>query len=121
MNFKFNPFEFYGMKQLFSYQCPYSSSIKTKERATGYPVLITTGMFRLCRHPLYLFMLLTLIITSVLSLDHLAIIIYSCPYLVIGNPIEERKFVQIFGGDYIDYQKYVPAIVPFINFKTKKN
>jgi protein-S-isoprenylcysteine O-methyltransferase Ste14 len=117
----FNPFEFTGLQQLVSSKCPYSSSVKSTERTTGNSFLVTTGMFRLCRHPLYLFVHLAWIITPVMSLDRLFIMIYSCLYMTIGIPIEERKLIRIFGQDYIDYQKYVPAIVPFINFKTKKN
>jgi protein-S-isoprenylcysteine O-methyltransferase Ste14 len=40
---------------------------------------------------------------------------------MIGIPFEERKLVQIFGQDYIDYQKHVPAIFPFLIRKPKMN
>jgi len=122
---KFKPFEFCGMKQIFngseSMGCPYSSSVKSEKRTTGNQVLITSGLFRLCRHPLYLITLLAWIITPVMSLDRLAFIIYTCLYASIGLIFEERKLVEIFGQDYIDYQRRVPAIIPFSILKTKQN
>jgi len=118
---KFNPFDFCGMKQIFSkfenFECPYSS----EKRTTGTQTLVTSGLFRFCRHPLYLFTLLAWIITPVMSLDRLAFIIYTCLYASIGIRFEERKLIQIFGQAYIDYQQRVPAIIPFPISKTKQN
>ena len=120
--FKFNPFEFCGIAQIFqNLTCPYSSSMESEKRTTGNQALITSGLFRLCRHPLYLFTLLALFITPVMSLDRLVIIVYAFLYLLIGIPIEERKLIQIFGQDYIDYQQRVPAVMPFWFSKTKQN
>lgn len=123
--FKFNPFEFAGITQLFSNMkhptCPFKTSISTTERTTGTATLVTTGLFRFCRHPLYLFTLLAWTVTPVMSLDRLAIIIYTCIYASIGVPIEERKLIQIFGKSYIDYQQRVPAIIPFTKPKAKRN
>jgi protein-S-isoprenylcysteine O-methyltransferase Ste14 len=122
---KFNPVEFCGVKQIFdkleSSGCPYSSSITPEKRTTGTPTLITSGLFRLCRHPLYLFTILAWTITPVMSLDRLAFIIYTCAYALIGIHFEERKLVQIFGRAYVDYQQRVPAILPFPILKTKQN
>jgi protein-S-isoprenylcysteine O-methyltransferase Ste14 len=122
---KFNPIEFCGLKQIFdkseSVGCPYSSSVKSDKRTTGNPTLITSGVFRICRHPLYLFTILALTITPAMSLDRLAFIIYTCLYASIGVPFEERKLVQIFGQAYTNYQQHVPAIIPFPMLKTKQN
>jgi len=109
------------MKQLVTYGCPYSPSVSSNERTTGNQRLITTGIFRLCRHPLYFFMLFAWTITPSMSLDRLVVIIYSCVYLYFGIPLEERKLIEIFGQDYINYQNRVPAVFPLIHFKTKKN
>ena len=94
---------------------------RTESRTTGFPKLVTSGLFRLCRHPLYLFTLLALSITPVMSLDRLMIIVYTYLYASIGIPIEERKLIDIFGQDYVDYQKRVPAVVPSFIQKTKQN
>lgn len=118
MIIKFNPFEFCGVTQIFgkydSIHCPYSIS----KRTTGNQTLITSGLFRFCRHPLYLITILAWSITPVMSFDRFIFIIYTCLYASIGIPYEERKLIQIFGKDYINYQKQVPAIFPF---KIKQN
>jgi len=123
--FKLNPFEFCGVKQIFNkfegIGCPYSSSGKSEKRITGNQTLVTSGLFRLCRHPLYLITLLAFIITPVMSLDRLAFIIYTCLYACIGIPFEERKLIEIFGQDYIDYQRRVPTVFPFSISKKKQN
>ena len=76
------------------------------------PKLVTSGLFQYCRHPLYTATLLALTITPVMSFDHM-IVIYTCLYMSIGVRYEERKLVGLFGNDYVQYQKCVPAIVPF--------
>ncbi len=126
MIFKFQPLDFCGVKQIFDKSenigCPFSSSsVKSENRTTGNQKLITSGLFHICRHPLYLITLLALTITPVMSLDRLAFIIYTCLYASIGIGFEELKLIQIFGQDYIDYQKRVPAIIPFFISKTKQN
>ncbi|CAF2462084.1 unnamed protein product [Rotaria sp. Silwood2] len=122
---QFNPFEFCGLKQLLnepeSIGCLYSSSVKSEVRTTGNQTLVTTGLFRYCRHPLYLITLLSMTITPVMSLDRLAFIIYTCIYALIGIPFEERKLIQIFGQAYVNYQHHVPAIFPCFISKTKQN
>lgn len=125
MVIKFDQWEFAGLKQIFGEDepigCPYSSSVQSNNRTTGNPTLIINGLFRLCRHPIYLFTFLAWIITPVMSLDRLIISIYMCVYAAIGVPIEERKLIQIFGQDYIHYQKHTPMIVPFLMKKVKSN
>nr|ACD54688.1 putative S-isoprenylcysteine O-methyltransferase-like protein [Adineta vaga] len=111
--------EFSGIKQLFSQtgtiSCPFSTTTMSQQRTTGVHTLVTTGLFRFCRHPLYLFTLLPLIITPTMSLDRLAFIVFTCVYDAIGIPIEEKKLVRFFGQSYIDYQQCVPAIIPCWN------
>ena len=123
--FIFDLLHFVGAKQIFeniqSTNCPYASTAKTETRTSGNQTLVTSGLFRLCRHPIYLFTILAFIITPVMSLDRLMISIYMGVYLWIGVPIEERKLIQIFGQDYVKYQKRTPMIVPFLTRKTKQN
>ncbi|CAF2111812.1 unnamed protein product [Rotaria magnacalcarata] len=122
---KFNLFEFGGLKQIFSRiesaGCPYSLSANSETRTTGTANLVTSGLFRYCRHPLYFVTILAWVLTPVMSLDHFVLVIYTCLYVLIGIPFEERKLVQIFGPAYVDYQQRVPAIMPRFTSKTKKN
>lgn len=63
--------------------------------------------------------LLAWIITPAMSFDHLMMIIYTCLYMSIAIRYEERKLVKLFGNNYVQYQKHVPAIVPFLQMKLK--
>ncbi|CAF1518072.1 unnamed protein product [Didymodactylos carnosus] len=113
---KFDIFEFIGIKQLL-YSCSSTStncplSMANAPRTTGSSQLITTGLFQLCRHPLYLFTFLAVTVSPTVSLDRLLFAIYSCAYLSIGIPIEEKKLKMIFGEAYVEDRKNTPAIIP---------
>lgn len=80
----------------------------------GKPVLVTNGLHRWVRHPLYMgtflfiwgFFLLvpawSLLITNILI----------TVYTLLAIQLEEKKLVSIFGEQYIQYQKEVPMIWP---------
>lgn len=95
--------------------------MQSNQRTTGTQSLITSGLFRYCRHPLYLATMLSWTLTPVMSFDRFMFILYSFFYMVIGIRYEERKLIQIFGEDYVKYQKRVPAVVPFYPMKYKEN
>lgn len=78
--------------------------------------LVTTGLNAWVRHPLYfasllifwgLFLFLPLSKILILS-------IISSIYLIIGARLEEQKLKATFGKAYIDYQKRVPMLIPFL-------
>jgi methanethiol S-methyltransferase len=111
---QFGAFEFFGLKQIFqSTQCPMTS------RTVGMNQLATNGVFRYCRNPMYLFLLLGYIVSPCLSLDKLLFTTYTVVYLCIAIPIEERKLEKIFGQAYIDYKCSVPCIIPNLYHKKK--
>ena len=72
-----------------------------------------TGLLGIVRHPLYLgviifiwcntFSTTDIVINSVLTI-----------YIFIGTLLEEKKLILEFGDSYIQYQKDVPMIVPFL-------
>ncbi len=72
------------------------------------------GMNRYVRHPLYLSTILLLVGFMVFWPSDVFII--SCfiliMYTIIGARLEERKLINQFGKDYIDYMKEVPAFIP---------
>ncbi|CAF4171495.1 unnamed protein product [Adineta steineri] len=112
---QFNSLEFFGFKQIYqSTSCPIIS------RTTGMNKLVTDGIFKFCRHPMYLFLLLGCIISPSVSLDKFLFVIYAILYLYIAIPIEEKKLEKIFGQAYIDYKNEVPSIIPKLyNIKKK--
>ncbi len=77
-----------------------------------------TGSFKLVRHPIYLFSILFLGLRPTMSLFYLVMFICLAAYFYIGSVYEERKLVEVFGHDYINYQKSVPRLIP-IKLKRK--
>ena len=72
------------------------------------------GILNVIRHPIYSGLIL-MTVGFFLFIPNLASLIASVcilTYLPIGIYLEERKMVQLFGQDYIDYLKEVPALIP---------
>ena len=74
--------------------------------------LTTTGWYSFVRHPLYLFSILFMVLTPVMTLQWLMLTIMSTLYFVAGGVIEERRLEAKFGEAYRDYRKSVPFIIP---------
>lgn len=76
--------------------------------------LITTGPYRLCRHPLYLFGSLIFVAHPQMSHTLALITLWLLLYFWIGSYIEERRLVQQFGDPYLQYQATTPRLIPFL-------
>lgn len=74
--------------------------------------LITNGFYRWVRHPLYLFGLLILWLTPMMTLNMLVAYLSLTAYLLIGAVFEERKLSREFGAAYADYKSRTPMIIP---------
>lgn len=78
--------------------------------------LAQTGMYEYVRHPLY-FATILLILGLFLFIPTqkmLLVLVISYTYILVGSHLEERKLILLFGQEYIDYQKKVKAIIPFL-------
>jgi protein-S-isoprenylcysteine O-methyltransferase Ste14 len=75
--------------------------------------LATRGVYRLVRHPLYLFSMVALWTSPVMYESVLGFALAATIYFVIGSLLEERKMVLAFGAEYVAYQKAVPWLIPF--------
>lgn len=84
------------------------------KRGSAQPQIITkNGLLGIVRHPMYLATIVfmwSLDSTRVDVLVHLILTIY----IIIGIRLEERKLIRKFGSAYIEYQRDVPALIPFI-------
>lgn len=102
----FDPLEFIGLKQIGSF---YTEKVLKDDKAGP----VRTGLYGIVRHPMY-----SAAIVLMWSLDStLAEIITKVIltiYIVIGTILEERKLVKEFGVSYIEYQKEVPMLIPFL-------
>lgn len=74
--------------------------------------LITGGLYRLVRHPLYTFSLLILWLSPTMSLN--SFIVYSAltMYILVGIFFEERKLLREFGQEYARYRSTTPMLIP---------
>ena len=86
-----------------------SSRLPTEETS-----LVTTGLYRWVRHPLYTGGYLLIWLTPMMTINLLTLFTILSIYLVVGAKLEERRLVQAFGDDYRAYQAEVPMLVPRI-------
>lgn len=80
-------------------------------------VLVTDGFYRLVRHPLYLFGLLFLWLTPIMTLNLLIVYVSLTIYIFVGAYFEERKLAREFGASYLEYKSRTPMIIPGLLLK----
>ncbi len=74
--------------------------------------LVTNGLYRFVRHPLYTFGLLILWFSPSMSLNTFVVYIALTVYILIGVIFEERKLMREFGQKYADYKSITPMLIP---------
>ena len=82
--------------------------------------LITSGLYRFVRHPLYTFSLLILWLSPSLTINTFAVFAALTIYVVIGIIFEERKLLREFGQTYAKYKSVTPMLIPSIRFTGNK-
>jgi len=92
--------EFIGLRQVFDPVEAESSQ------------LVTDGLYRWMRHPLYTAGLTFLWLSPVMSLNLFALYVGLSAYLVIGAHYEERKLLRIYGEAYRAYRQKTPMLIP---------
>ncbi|MBL8079645.1 MAG: isoprenylcysteine carboxylmethyltransferase family protein [Anaerolineales bacterium] len=96
---------FVGLRQLFE-----------KESSGG---LVTRGLYRMVRHPLYTFTLLFIWLTPTMTQNSLTVYIGATIYTLVGAYFEEKKLLQDFGEAYAEYKRITPMLIPGLNFGRK--
>jgi protein-S-isoprenylcysteine O-methyltransferase Ste14 len=82
--------------------------------------LVTSGLYRWVRHPLYTAGLLFIWLTPVMSQNSLVVIIAATVYIIVGAFYEERKLEREFGPDYAEYKSKTPMLIPGLHFGRNK-
>ena len=100
---------FLGLRQLGE---PPQLGVRYSIDSTSTPRLVTNGLHRFVRHPLYTTSLIALYLTSPMSLNWLAFAVSCNVYFFVGSTFEERKLVREFGTSYRLYQQRVPRLLP---------
>eukprot|EP01083_Nonionella_stella_P294895 1002250_1 len=78
--------------------------------------LVTTGRYRLVRHPLQTGTLFLLWCSPFMTLQKLLCNLALTTYIIIGINLEETDCVHMFGDKYIKYQRKTPQLIPFLDF-----
>ena len=74
--------------------------------------LMTGGLYRYVRHPLYTFGLLILWLSPNMSLNSFIVYLALTIYILIGIIFEERKLLREFGEEYATYRSVTPMLIP---------
>ena len=74
--------------------------------------LMTGGLYRYVRHPLYTFSLLILWLSPVMTVSSFIVYLALTAYILIGIYFEERKLLREFGEDYETYRSVTPMLIP---------
>lgn len=83
------------------------------------PQLVTSGLYRHIRHPLYTFTMLFLWASPTLSWNSLALNLGVSAYFVIGSIFEEQKLLDEFGAEYVEYRRRTGAFLPRLTSSTE--
>ena len=81
--------------------------------------LMTGGLYRFMRHPLYTFGLLFLWLTPRVTVNLFTFYLGLTVYIIVGAYFEERKLLREFGQAYEDYARVTPMLIPGLTFKNK--
>jgi len=84
---------------------------------TSPPRLVTDGLYRYVRHPLYTAGLVIIWLIPILTWNMLALIIGLTAYIFIGAYFEERKLLREFGESYAAYRSRTPMLIPGLKLK----
>ena len=93
---------FVGLSQLFAEEKP--------------SALVTRGLYRLVRHPLYTAGLMILWLSPSASVNSFTLYLGATVYILVGAYFEERKLLREFGQAYAEYKSKTPMLIPGLKF-----
>lgn len=82
-------------------------------------MVITTDIYSVLRHPMYLGSILIFLSLAVLSLSLIAAVIFIAVviFYYFLCRYEEKVLIEKLGKEYTNYMKKVPMLIPFIKIK----
>jgi protein-S-isoprenylcysteine O-methyltransferase Ste14 len=85
------------------------------------PRLVTTGLYKYIRHPLYTAGLMIIWLLPYMTWNLLAVNLGITIYIMIGAFFEERKLVVEYGSEYVEYRRQTPMLIPGLQILFRKN
>ena len=82
--------------------------------------LVTNGLYRFVRHPLYTFGLLALWLSPSMTVNSFIVYTALTIYILVGIVFEERKLLRTFGQEYAQYKSITPMLLPGLKFSGNK-
>jgi methanethiol S-methyltransferase len=82
--------------------------------------LVTNGLYRSVRHPLYTFSLMILWFSPAMSMNSFILYAVLTIYVLIGIFFEERKLLREFGQAYEQYKSVTPMLIPALKLRGNK-
>ena len=113
--FQTDVWEFIGLRQA----AGGAVSLSNGPVETNQGRLVTRGLYRYVRHPLYTAGIAFIWLMPLMTVNVLAINLALTVYVVVGAIFEERKLRGEFGQAYVDYAARTPMFLPFTKWNKK--
>jgi steroid 5-alpha reductase family enzyme len=98
-----NHFDLFGTRQVW---------LHLRGGAHETPPFRTPMLYRVVRHPLYVGWMIAFWVTPTMSAGHLLLAAFLTAYMLVAIPIEERDLSDLYGEQYAQYRRRVPALLP---------
>ncbi len=102
--------EFLGLRQVWRYFA--RGEVTGNLEGMTDRELVTTGVYGVVRHPVYVAGLIIFTFSPVFTVNGLTVSVLADLYFLFGMLIEERRFLRIFGEQYREYMEQVPRMFP---------
>jgi methanethiol S-methyltransferase len=107
--FDYDALSFIGVRQLLNFR------EKTVNDSGG---IKKKGLLGIVRHPMYFAVIIYFWCQTFRWSDVVANLVLTA-YVITGTTLEEKKLILEFGESYIQYQKEVPMLIPFLKVKPR--
>lgn len=102
--FMVDHFDLFGLRQVYLY---------LNGKGPRPPEFKTRFFYGLVRHPIMTGFIIAFWAAPTMTAGHLLFAVATTGYILIGTRLEERDLVAAIGQPYVEYQRRVPALVPF--------
>lgn len=89
------------------------------EKPEDFPILLTNGPYRLCRHPFYFWTIMNLLSIPLILGSIPGVVSWTAvfPLWIILMKAEEKELIMYWGKQYIAYMEKTPMLPTFNSFR----